>query len=557
MIRLFLPFCLCAALAAAPAGGPALRGKITGGFQAPSAVDQQGRRSVIKGMNATSRSDSVYEITEPQVTSFNAANEPEMFINAERCLFDQRSNVAQSDSRLSMRTADQRFSLEGQGWLWDSRSSYLSISNQVVATVEKSVIEPSSTNSPAARTNQPVRITSDRFRQEGDNASFIGNVVVQDGPDTLRCSRLNLLVAKPGGVRSIEAVGNVELVQGETQVRSGHGLYDLQSNTLTITQAPSWTSGQREGSAEKLLLDRAANTLAAEGKVLMKLPLTNSIAGARTNQLVEIGSEHFLFKNSSSNAPSEAIYREDVRVVHPQGTIRSAELIARFDAQERIDELRARGDVVIESEGRRAFGEQARYDLIQEKISLTGQPRWEMDQRTGRSELVVFHPRSKELFALGGVEMFFPARSRDLTLPGSDRNGPPSETNSPMRVVAETFSHQSDVAVFHQKVRIEDDRGTIDCQLMTIVTGASNQVQRIVAQENVRIAQKDMVATGDRAEYNMQTGLIHLTGNPRLTGPDKSLESEAFVIDRNRNTFSVTPGNYRIELKLKKKVSRE
>ena len=557
MIRALITLWLCAAVVAAPA--PPLQGKITGGFQAPTTVDQQGRRSVVKGMDATPQGNNTFLITQPKVTSFSATDEPEMFIDAERCLLDLRSNVAQSESKLSVRTADGRFSLQGSGWLWDPRSSYLQISNQVVAVVEKSAIETGLTNRLAASTNQPVRITSDFFQQEGDNASFIGSVHVQDGADTLRCSRLNLAFARQGGVQRIEAIQNVELVQAGTQVQSGHALYDLKENTLTITKNPRWNAGDREGSADKLVLDRASDSLIAEGDVYMKLPLTNVVtetrapaaesadAPANARQFIEIRSGHFLYQNATSNAPASAIYRENVRALHAQGAIKADELIAGFGTGDRLTSLNARGHVEIESEGRRAFGETAHYDLANEKVSLLGNPHWEMDTRTGKSDAVIFYPKTRELFALGSVEMRLPSGSTNSLLPGRIEPA----TNLMMRITARSFSNQTNVSVFNDSVRIEDQRGTIDCDLLTIVTGASNQVQRIIAAGEVRISQKDLVATGARADYDTATGLVHLTGNPKLIGPDKTLTSDAFIIDRNENTFSVTPGNYRIEMKVK------
>jgi lipopolysaccharide export system protein LptA len=550
-----LPFCL----ALVSAQTPPIQGKISGGFQAPSTVDSKGRRSVVKGTDATPQGNNIYLITDPRVTSYIPDDTPEMFISAPRCLLDLKSNLAWSDAGLSVKTADGKFLLEGTGWRWDPNASELIISNQVAAIVEKSVLAAGMTNQAVAGTNQPVRITASRFQQEGERASFIGNVLVLDGADTLRCARLNLEFEQPGGVQRVEAIQDVELTQANARVRSGHAVYDLKEETLTITRNPVWMAEGREGSAEKMLLNRLKNTLFAEGKVFMKLPLTNVVAGpadreaVRTNQFVEIYSERFEFRSATSNTLATAIYSDQVRVVHPQASIRCAELTAGFDREQQIDSLLARGAVEIESEGSRAYGETADYDLAQGKFSLSGNPHWVMDENKGRSETVVFYPETEEILALGGVQMLLAVKASDTFLPSfGATHSPTPATNAPMRITSATFSHQGNLSVFHEGVKITDARGMIECELLTVVTGATNQLQRMIAENGVRITQKDLAATGSRAEYDARTGLVHLTGDPQLTGPDKSLRAESFIIDRQANSFSVAPGTYRMEIRLKK-----
>lgn len=545
---------LAACLLAAPA--PPMQGKISGGFQAPSTVDDKGRRSVVKGTDATPQGNNVYVITEPRVTSYNPDDTPDMFIEAPKCTLDLKSNVAWSDSALSMRTADGRFALSGTGWQWDPQTSNLSISNAVSALVQKAVLERGMTNRGAAASNAPVRISARRFQQDGDNASFIGDVLVVDGPDTLKCARLNLQFEKPGGVQRIEAIQDVELSQAGTLVRSGLAVYEMKNETLTITRNPIWNANGREGSAEKLVLDRLAGTLAADGKVFMKLPLTNAVTAtnttASTNRPIEIYSDRFEFRNASSNRLADANYRGSVRVVHPEANINCAELDVGFNREQQVQSLLAKGGVTIESAGRRATGETAEYHLAEEKFALLGNPRWSLDDRSGRSDKVVFHPKSGEVHALGHVEMLLPTQSAAAMIPSFARTNSAPATNSVMRITASTFSHQRDISVFHEGVKVEDARGQIACQMLTVVTGASNQLQRIVADNDVTITQKDMIASGQRADYDVRTGLVRLTGDPILRGPDKSLRSDYFIIDRNANTFSVAPGNYRIEMKLKK-----
>jgi lipopolysaccharide export system protein LptA len=195
--------------------------------------------------------------------------------------------------------------------------------------------------------------------------------------------------------------------------------------------------------------------------------------------------------------------------------------------------------------------------MQEEKIVLTGSPRWQLDENTGRSDRLVFYPKTEEILAVQNVEMILPGQSVGPLLSVNVRtNRTASAGTNTMTIKAGSFSRGGNIAVFHDDVRIADARGKMSCDLVTIVTGASNQVQRIIAQDQVRIEQQDFVATGARAEYNVATGLVHLTGSPELVSADKSLRADAFIINRNENTFSVSPGRYRIQMQMKESSSR-
>lgn len=537
---------------------PKVSGRISGGFQAPTSTDDQGRRHVLKGSTAEPRGPSLYELTDPRVTSFNAEDAAEMFIEAPRCFYNMKENVAFSDASLSVRTADGRFSIQGVGWGWDPASANLTISNKVVAYVQKSAL---ATNVASRATNAPVRITADSFQQRGETASFVGDVIVEDGADRLTCEQLNLKFVKPGGVQTIEAVRNMNLSQGETKVASGRAIYDLKENTIRITEDPRWSSELREGSADTLLVDRNERTLIAEGKVYMKLPLTNVAAvassevRAQTNRFLEIHAGKFRFEEATSNRVASALYESDVRVIHTDATISCSSLTVGFDATNRVQKIRAEGQVKIQSEESQAFGDVAEYDMQSEKIVLSGNPRWNVEESRGQSDVLIFYPKTREIMALQNVEMTLPGQSIGSMFAVNVRTNQTAGTNTPIVIRSYSFSRGTNVAVFHKNVVITDARGRMSCDMVTIVTTGTNQVQRIIAENQVRIEQQDFTATGSRAEYNVATGLVHLTGEPQLISEDKSLRAEAFIIDRNRNTFSVAPGKYRIQMQMKKSNS--
>jgi lipopolysaccharide transport protein LptA len=321
---------------------------------------------------------------------------------------------------------------------------------------------------------------------------------------------------------------------------------------VRITEEPRWSSDQREGSAKVLVLNRVENTLVAEGDVYMRFPLTNVANTASgpvsTNRLLEVWSEMFRFEEATSNRLASALYRGGVKVAHPEATISSRELTVGFNETNRIQTIVAVDEVKVESGENQAFGQRAEYDLQTEKISLSGEPHWKLEDSTGSSELLVFYPRTKEVLALQNVEMVVPGRSVGTLFSVNVKTNQTVGTNAPMTIHADTFSRGTNVAVFHGDVEVADARGKMNCEMVTIVSAGTNQVQRVIAEGGVRLEQPDLIATGARADYDVSTGMVHLTGEPVLMSEGRSLRAEAFMINRNENTFSVSPGKFRIEM---------
>lgn len=547
---------IAAGLLATILAQPSLSGKVSGGFTAPTRTDSGGRRHLVRGNSAESRGGGVLELTDPRVTRYNPDNTADMFIESGQCTYNTKAGLAFSSTNLVVRTADGRFSIEGIGWRWDLADSLLTISNQVSAKVQKAALDGS-----AGSTNKSVRITSARFQQEGDAATFLDEVLVRDGDDVLRCDQLRIHFAKPGGAQKIEAITGVDLQQRDTRIQAGRAVYDVKANTIQISENPKWRSGLREGSAGQLLIDREAETLAAEGQVYMKLPLTNLVLSteltqtnsAPTNRYIEIRSDRFEYADAQSNRVAEAVYLGHVQATQAEALLSCEKLTATFAASNRLSRLRAAENVEIRAAKNKVFGREANYDFDAETVTVTGEPRWEIDQMKGRSDQLVFFPKTNAVLALHNVEMTVPGRSLGTLFSVGASSDEVAMTNTPLKITSQSLAHSQRLSVFENDVVVQDARGAIECRRLTLVSSQTNQMQRIVAEDRVVIKQPDLMAFGNKAEYDGSTGLIQLTGDPELLAPGKSLRAESFIIDRNRNTFSVSPGKYRIQLQLSKR----
>lgn len=545
--------CCGLALALLPAAEPPnVTGKITGGFQAPVARDPEGRRSVLKGSDARHLGNKIYEVTEPRVTTYRTEDEKDLEIEAPRCTFDQTQGVASSETTLTLKSVDGRFALSGLGWSWTPARSVLVVSNQVSAQVRRAALTGAgATNRPA---EAPIQITSERLTYLGSLAIFSGQVRARDGAETLACGELTINLGEAGGIREIEARQAVHLVQPGVEVWSELARYQLATNILTVSEGARWKLGDREGSARTLTLNRTAGTTHAQGDVFMRFPVTQ-LAAATTNAVtdrpgaIEVRSQTFEHVDrGGSNVV--AIYRGQVRATHPSGQVACETLRVEFGPDGReLSRLVAEQQVEIVSGKSRAKGEKAVYELGPSKITLTGEPQWELDGLHGRSDRVVLHPDAAELFALGRVEIVAPSGASASWDGFAPATGPANaaDTNSPARIYARSLAHGSKVSVFSEEVRLVDGRGELLTPLLTVFHGASNRIDRAVAERGVRILHGADVVTGERAVYTVATGQIELTGDPRLTRTNGTVRADKFLLDRQRNTFGVR-GNFHIRV---------
>jgi hypothetical protein len=177
----------------------------------------------LRGKDVRPGGQGIVQITGMQAETYRG-QEKDMIVEAPECRFDTKANVASSGGALSIRTADGRFSIQGEGFQWqmgDSRqNSKLMISNQVQSLVRKRGMSVKAAGSGASSgaagnatametsTNDWIRITSRQFEYQSDRATFRGEVRVEDPEGNLTAEVLIVVFRDESGVlERIEAGG--------------------------------------------------------------------------------------------------------------------------------------------------------------------------------------------------------------------------------------------------------------------------------------------------------------------------------------------------------------
>jgi lipopolysaccharide export system protein LptA len=137
--------------------------------------------------------------------------------------------------------------------------------------------------------DQPIDITSTKFAARnipnGKEATFEGNVKVNQGDVTLSCDQLVLVYDEKAGARtgdgrarklakklenvsqikSITASGNVKIVQNDRMAVAGKALYDNAKRTITLTEGPRLWQGTDVMVANTIIIYLDENRVDSEG----------------------------------------------------------------------------------------------------------------------------------------------------------------------------------------------------------------------------------------------------------------------------------------------------
>jgi lipopolysaccharide export system protein LptA len=131
--------------------------------------------------------------------------------------------------------------------------------------------------------DQPVHIEAATLevRDKDKRATFSGNVVVKQGDTTLRSKTLDVFydqegatsgmkAAQPGpggkqSIRRLEAKGGVTVIQKDQTATGQTGIFDMKSNTITMTGGVVITQGKNVLRGERLVVDVATGHARVEG----------------------------------------------------------------------------------------------------------------------------------------------------------------------------------------------------------------------------------------------------------------------------------------------------
>ena len=248
---------------------------------------------------------------------------------------------------------------------------------------------------------RPLEIRSNVFlfqsatQEKTGFARYIGAVRLARGESRLRCSFLNVHLAKGTGgvVESISASVGVRLAQGEDQLMAQTATYDLVQKKIRFRGEPKWKLGTQSGQARSVELSPVDGVFQASGGVKMQLPrprgdgrfllpVDSGKAAKKESggELLIVVCDSFEYRQGvNAKGLDSAIFTGNVVMSGEEGLrVQAQRVVTEIDPGEAgLVSLDAAGGLDVSTTGEntmRYAGERLVYSTSDETVRLTGEP---------------------------------------------------------------------------------------------------------------------------------------------------------------------------------------
>ncbi|MGE3311560.1 MAG: hypothetical protein AB7O66_16460 [Limisphaerales bacterium] len=474
-------------------------------WTAPIAGEDGRTVMLVKGAKATpSLGSGQMEITQFRLETYRYAPDRITELVVESPLGRFGSQGAGSGERLTLRSADNRFSIEGTGWSWARGTGLLVISNAVETSVRRGKGE---TNRP------PIQVRSRRFEynlRTGD-ARYVGDCVAEDSgrarvsAGELR-SRLSPSQTEPDAIQGTNGVV-IELLRPDKPGRAvGQGATYVAATAdhgerIELVGRPTWQFGPSQGTADLLVLMPAGDAYTAKGRVNLSLVEKK---GSRTPHMSHVspkshgpGETHETNEPNGTNGTAITITCE---VLEARGTnlvftgpVRARQegrfelsgggLTASLGPDRETGETtvlaaRATGDVVARlgdgAKGIELKGQAMTYTAgVPSLIEVDGEPGWRGLEHQGTARLFRMHPETQAFEAIDQVKVRWVSRAE-----GSEP--------VPVDIAASRLRVDGDLAAFRGGVTATGVRWEMAAAEADLGLGTNRTVRGIDARGDVR-----------------------------------------------------------------------
>ena len=353
------------------------------GFKVPEYYDpphETQMKSMLEGARAQRQPDGRYLVTKAKWRTFRVTGEGELTAETPECVYNPSQRTVSSAGPLHVKTADGKFSIDGEGFRYQQTNSTLVVSNRVHTILHPELLQPQAA---ATRTNASgeaapgIDIFSDQFEYAQDSGLGVyqGNVRVAGTNLTSTSGRLTIVMSVTERLlQSLTAEQNV-IIDYETIHATGErAFYSADTGLVQLTgpPMPTWRMEEKEGSGDQLVFDRTNRVFNVKGHARLKMPAQNMGASgflARpevtpaastppTNQFVDVQCDNYVLRTNL------AVFHDQVHVSERLGDQLQGEMNCRlmtltFTGTNEFQKMVAEQQVVITREDKRFDAERA------------------------------------------------------------------------------------------------------------------------------------------------------------------------------------------------------
>jgi lipopolysaccharide export system protein LptA len=543
-------------------------------------------KSLLEGARAERQPDGRWLVTEAKWRTWRVNGEGELAAAAPQCFYDPNQRTAESAGPLHVETADGKFSIDGEGFLWRQTNSTLAVSNRVHTILHPELLGPppatSRTNNTPAEAAPGIDLFSDRFdyAELSGLGVYQGNVRVTGTNLTSTSDRLTLVLpVAEHRLQSLMAETNVIIDYEKVHATGERAFYSADTDLLQLSgqPVPTWRIEDKDGSGDELVFDRTNRVFSASGHARLKMPAQNmgasgflaqpeAVSAASlppTNQFVDILCDHYELRTNLS------VFRDQVRVSERLGDQLQGEMTCRrmtltFTGTNEFQKMVAEQRVVITREDRQFEAERAEYNATNNLLDLTGNPGWRAGPRHGKGDWVRVNVAREEMFVRGNAFVEMPAaelgQSAFTELGTGKREESKGETNAWARIFSDEYLLAPEQGLFRGQVRLEHPRMKWTCDELTLLsppelgkTGRLFIAEPAVVFDLLDDQGRNIHGTGQRAvctrrvTATLTNDLMVLTGNPATMATTNLVgRNNLMTLDMTSHKLTA-PGKYYIQ----------
>jgi len=198
------------------------------------------------------------------------------------------------------------------------------------------------------------------------------------------------------------------------------------------------------------------------------------------------------------NAEGKAIYTGHAHAVRDSTEVDCDTLTAHFDKDQRVQSIDAVGNVFAHQGEKQAWGEQAHFDNVTGVLEITGHPKVKSRERQVAGEKIVFAQDSDRL------EVEQPAT---LAQQGAQTT----------EIVAEhlVLLDKVETATWTGNVKAKKGTTRLFAPMLIARYDEHGEVKHLDGSGGVHVIDKDREAWGARLAYDLDQGIVDVTGKPR------------------------------------------
>jgi lipopolysaccharide transport protein LptA len=226
----------------------------------------------------------------------------------------------------------------------------------------------------------------------------------------------------------------------------------------------------------------------------------------------------------------QAVFSGEVLVKHRTLDLRCDEMIAHYNGPREVTRVECVGNVRAVEGERTARGERADFDVPTGVLVVTGNP----EARDPATQL-----RGSEVRMTLGTSNF-EVKDATVVLESAPLKVKTSQSRNPVEITARRVAGTRGQTVFTGDVLVK--HRTLDLRCDKMIAHTNNGPREVTRGEcvgNVRAVDGERTARGERADFDVPTGVLVVTGNPEARDPTTHMKGSEVRMTLGNSNFEV------------------